>query len=216
MREIDRIIVIFLIPFIITLVLSHKEFVTTELPSKQRVITISNRQEAYQSFTNNSNTMLNSIGRSILENLLDVDIERLGLLYEACFVNNDTKIIYANGEEDTGVNVTLLFNNQTEFTIPHNQERCNIYSTNENFTYTWYFNFSFNATKIFELPPEIIQNTPIAIWSTTFRPSVYSYPRIQPLSFLKLYLAIFLAFWGFLWPTILRINKLVKSGFWKL
>lgn len=205
-----RIFTLLGISLLLALLFSQVSFVTSEMPDKQRVLTISSRQEDYQAIPKDDS--MSSLLKQILAVFFDIDTERLGLLYEACFVNNGTKIIYPDGREDTSVKAFILFNNQTEFIVPYKDKRCIIYEPDKNFTYRWYFKFNMSISKPHLIPQEQIGSSD-NIYSTQFIPDTYSFPRMETLSFWRLYFYLLLLILGailFFSGTI----KLIRRGFW--
>ena len=190
--------------------MAQANFVTTEIPPKVHIIEAQYQQKNYEAnptTLNGTNSM-----QSLLQEILNIDTRNLNLRYKVCFENNDTKVIYPDGETDVkNVNVTLLFNNQTEFEVPYKSTQCIEYETGRNFTYIWTFESKLNITKIYEHTPEISGPAGVAIRTVTFHPGVRSYPQINFWSFLELYLIVFLAFWGIFF--VLRDTwEFIKNG----
>lgn len=202
-----RFFIVFGIAFLITFILSYSTFIDTKLPDSKKVITISNMGEAHE-----TSVSFNSM-KSFFQDFLKIDTKTLGLNYEVCFVNKDTKLVYPNGEEDTRINTTVIFNNETEFNVPYSGEICIRYEIDRNFTYNWLFKATVNYTKVRESIPEKVYDNgiPIAVWATKISPNTDSYPRMDIESFVRLYLYVFVG-WCAIVLLIINIYKYIVDG----
>ncbi|MFZ3077420.1 MAG: hypothetical protein WA139_03135 [Candidatus Aenigmatarchaeota archaeon] len=123
--------------------------------------------------------------------------------YDICFVNNDTKIIFENGETDKNVSVSLNFNyNQTILIIPYGETKCILYKFNKDFTYYWRFEAPINFTRIAETSKEeriYINETHYlkrkGTWS--LHPDVDSYAKPEMSSIIVKNILFFFAWFSF-------------------
>lgn len=134
--------------------------------------------------------------------------------YDICFVNKDTKMVYRNSEFDKGVNVSLNFNNQKEFTIPYGRTECVTYKFNKNFTYTWKFLYSINFSKAFDGSRKTIFSNETEyiteIGSVTMKPSVDSYAKPE-LSGIIVKNILFLIIWSGLVLLFSSVIKFIRG-----
>lgn len=138
--------------------------------------------------------------------------------YDVCFVNNDTKTIYENGEEDKNVNVSLNFNNnQTVLIVPYGETKCILYKFNKDFTYQWRFEAPINFTRISETSKEeriYINGTPYYFkrkGSWSLHPDVDSYAKPEMSSIIVKNILFFFAWSGLIFLMI-EIKNFVRFG----
>ncbi|MCJ7816628.1 MAG: hypothetical protein MUP55_02110 [Candidatus Aenigmarchaeota archaeon] len=125
--------------------------------------------------------------------------------YEICFVNNDTKLIYQNGDSDSeSVNVSVNFNNETVFYIPHGQTKCVTYKFEKNFFYDWSFNYEINLTKM-------VETSKVYPASVTFHPDVDTYARPENSGIFVKNILFFVAWLGFVFLSI-EIFEFIRFG----
>lgn len=130
-------------------------------------------------------------------------------LYEICFVNKDTKLIYENGETDKNVNVTLNFNNnQTIFTVPYGKTECVLYKFNKDFTFNWGFDHSFNLSRVIETSKEKFVHRVI------LHPDVDTYAKPEMSSIIVKNILFFFAWAGILFLS-LEIIDFIRFGYKK-
>jgi len=138
--------------------------------------------------------------------------------YDICFVNNDTKLIYENGETDKNVNVIVNFNNnQKILTIPYGETECEIYKFNEDFTYKWGFKYTTNLSGALETSKEKFipinkTNYIKIIKGPLLSPDVDSYAKPKKSGIIVKIILFFFAWVGIVF-LILEIYKFCSCGF---
>ena len=201
-----RLIIVFVIPVCITLILIPERIELTYEKISENVTNVS-IEEKIESVANETHWK-SSIVKILKIPLVDIE-------YEVCFVNKGTKLIHADGTEDTNVIVSLNFDNQTEFNISYNQTRCVPYP-NRDFTYRWRFLYRVNLSKVYETESVIIPWNETMYWERrkfTFSRDTDSYGKVKPWSSIPLIILVFISWWGFVW-LFTRILKFINFG-WK-
>lgn len=136
--------------------------------------------------------------------------------YEICFVNKDTKSVYENGETDKNVNVSLNFNNQTEFHVPYGETKCITYKIDKDFTYKWHFEQSISINKMLETSKEKFipineTNSIKQIASVTMHRDVNTYAKPELRDIIVKNILFFFA-WSGLVLLFLEILNFIRFG----
>ncbi len=209
-----RISIIF-IPLILSAIFLFSPFEEFPLESEEVIINIDgniSRETTTQVSTDHfSEPSFRNLIRGILQVPFDLQ------WYRICFVNEDSKIVYAEYQDpDYSVNVSVNFNEgETRLEIPIGEEKCIIHNLDEEFIFNWEFTYSANISKVYEQVPQRIDlgngYYTYDYGSFTLDQEVESYAKPETKSIIVKNILIFLSWCGIIW-LITRMIRFVKYG----